>query len=130
MDPSSTKIYHVDDFDSRQHLEDYMSDNPDMVFAEDTLKFPIENLLTTFTEGHIKGDVVIDISVGSIIHHLYAACEFFKHIIVMKTNDSCIMELKRWVDERTGAFDWSHASKCHVDIKGISDQLEDKEGKV
>ncbi|XP_075183470.1 nicotinamide N-methyltransferase-like [Anomaloglossus baeobatrachus] len=53
-----------------------------------------------------------------MIHHLYAAYEFFKHIIILKMRDRCIMELKRWVDSRTGAFDWQHAAKLHVDIEG------------
>ncbi|XP_069598338.1 indolethylamine N-methyltransferase-like isoform X1 [Ranitomeya imitator] len=130
MDSSTYKRYHEDDFDSRQSLEDYVSDKPDMVFAEDTLIFPIENLTKTFTEGHVKGDILIDLTVGSMVHHLFAACEFFKHIIVLKMRDRCIMELKRWVDSRTGAFEWCHAAKLHVDRAGKSDQLEDKEGKV
>ncbi|XP_073507084.1 nicotinamide N-methyltransferase-like isoform X1 [Phyllobates terribilis] len=79
---------------------------------------------------HVKGDVLIDLSIGSMIHPLYAACEFFKHIIVLKANDRCIMELKRWVDERTGAFDWGHTAKLHVDIEEKSDQLEDKDEKM
>ncbi|KAM4015591.1 nicotinamide N-methyltransferase-like isoform 1-T1 [Anomaloglossus baeobatrachus] len=130
MDPGTYKLYHVDDFDSRKHLENYLSDNPDKVSEEDSLIFPIENLIKTFTEGHNKGDVLIDLSLGSIIHHLFAACDFFKHIIVLKMRDRCIMELKRWVDERTGAFYWGHATKLHVDIEENSDQLQDKEGKV
>ncbi|XP_073511403.1 indolethylamine N-methyltransferase-like [Phyllobates terribilis] len=40
------------------------------------------------------------------------------------------MELKRWVDERTGAFDWGHAAKLHAEMEESSDQLLDKEGKV
>ncbi|XP_075185126.1 nicotinamide N-methyltransferase-like [Anomaloglossus baeobatrachus] len=130
MDSDTYKLYHVDDFDSRQLLEDYMSDNPDMAFKEDSLIFPIANLTKTFSEGQVKGDIVIDLSHGSTVHHLYAACDFFKHIIVLKVSDQCIMELKRWVDERTGAFDWSHATKLHVDIGEARDQLQDKEGKV
>ncbi|KAM4015593.1 nicotinamide N-methyltransferase-like [Anomaloglossus baeobatrachus] len=130
MDPSTYKLYHVDDFDSRLHLENYMSDNPDRISEEDSLIFPIENLTKMFTEGHIKGDVLIDLSPGSIVHHLFAACDFFKHIIVLKMRDRCIMELKRWVDERTGAFDWSHATKFHVDIGKYRDLLQEKEGKV
>ncbi|CAJ0967710.1 unnamed protein product [Ranitomeya imitator] len=130
MDSSSYKHYGVHDIDSRESLEKYFSDKPDMVFAEDSLIFPIENLTKTFTEGHIKGDILIDLSSGPTVHHLFAACEFFKHIIVLKMSDRCIMEVKRWVDERTGAFDWSHAAKLHVDIAGKSDLLQDKEGKV
>ncbi|KAM4015577.1 indolethylamine N-methyltransferase-like [Anomaloglossus baeobatrachus] len=130
MDPSPYKLYHEDDFDSRQYLQSYFSDNPDRISEEDSLIFPIENLLKTFSEGRIKGDVLIDLSPGSMVHHLFAACEFFKHIIVLKMRDSCIMELKRWVDERTGAFDWSHATQFHANIEENRDLLQDKEGKV
>lgn len=130
MDSNTHKIYHVHGFDSRQLLEHYYSDKDEMAFEEDSLIFPIENLTKTFTEGHIKGDILIDLSVGSLVHYLYAACEFFKHIIVLKVSDGCIMELKRWLDTRTGAFDWGHATKLHVDIEGNSDQLQDKEEKV
>ncbi|XP_069802679.1 indolethylamine N-methyltransferase-like [Dendropsophus ebraccatus] len=130
MASSSHKRYHVHGFDSRQHLEDYMSDKPEMVFEEDILIFPIECLAKTFSQGHINGDVLIDLSVGSFVHHLYAACEFFKHIIVLKMRDRCILELKRWLNTRTGAFSWGHATKIHVEMEGKSDRLEDKEGKV
>ncbi|XP_069804329.1 nicotinamide N-methyltransferase-like [Dendropsophus ebraccatus] len=130
MASGSYKRYHVHGFDSRQYLEHYFSDKPDMVFEEDILKFPIENLAKTFTVGHINGDVLVDLSIGSMVHHLYAACEFFKHIIVLKVSDRCILELKRWLDTRTGAFNWGHATKIHVEMEGKSDQLEDKEGKV
>ncbi|KAG8539340.1 hypothetical protein GDO81_021046, partial [Engystomops pustulosus] len=80
--------------------------------------------------GHIKGDILIDLSISSMIHHLYAACEFFKHIIVLKVNDRCILELKRWVDTRTGAFHWGHVTKLHAEIDEKSYEFQDKEGKV
>ncbi|XP_056399888.1 indolethylamine N-methyltransferase-like isoform X1 [Hyla sarda] len=130
MDSSSHKIYHVHGYDSRQYLEDYFSDKPDMAFGDDTLIFPMENLTKTFAEGHMKGDVLIDLSAGPMVHHLYSACDFFRHIIVLKVTDRCILELKRWLDTRTGAFDWGHATKLHVEKENKSDQLQDKEEKV
>ncbi|XP_073441200.1 indolethylamine N-methyltransferase-like [Dendrobates tinctorius] len=130
MDSKDYKFYHEFGFDSRQHLEHYISDSEGMVFEEDFLKFPIENLRKTFIGGHIKGDILIDLSVGSMIHHLYAACDFFKNVIVLKINDRCIMELKRWVDSRTGAFSWGHATKLHADIEGESEKLQEKEEKI
>ncbi|XP_075696814.1 nicotinamide N-methyltransferase-like [Rhinoderma darwinii] len=130
MDSSPHKLYHVHGFDSRQYLEHYYSDKPDMAFGDDSLKFIIENLREVFTVGHINGDILIDLSPGSFIHHLYSACEFFKNIIVLKVNNRCIMELKRWVDERTGAFYWGHTSALHQEKEENSDQFEDKEGKV
>ncbi|XP_056397757.1 nicotinamide N-methyltransferase-like [Hyla sarda] len=130
MDSGSRKIYHEHGFDSRQFLEHYVSDKADKAHGEDSLKFPIENLTKIFTEGHIRGHVLIDFSLGSIIHHLYSACEFFKHIIVLKVSDRCILELKRWLDTRTGAFEWEHAAKLHVEIQGSSDQSHEKEEKL
>ncbi|XP_066463513.1 nicotinamide N-methyltransferase-like [Eleutherodactylus coqui] len=130
MDCSTNKLYHVDGFDSRQFLEIYLSDKPEMVFGEESLIFPIDNLTKTFAAGLIKGEILIDLSLGPMIHHLYAACEFFKHIIVLKASDRCIMELKRWLDTRTGAFNWGHATQLHVDIEGNRDQLQDKEEKM
>ncbi|XP_069804639.1 nicotinamide N-methyltransferase-like [Dendropsophus ebraccatus] len=128
MASSTHKLYHVHGFDSRQFLEHYLAENNEI--QDDSLKFPIENLTRVFTKGHINGNVLIDLSIGSMVHHLYSACEFFKHIIVLKVSDRCIMELKRWLDTRTGAFDWGHAIKLHGEIEEKSHQLEEKEGKV
>ncbi|XP_056397743.1 indolethylamine N-methyltransferase-like [Hyla sarda] len=130
MDSGSRKLYHKHGFDSRQFLELYFSDKPDMVFEEDFLIFPIENFVKAFRPGHIRGDVLLDLSLGSLVHHLYAPSEFFKHIIILKVRDRCILELKRWLNTRTGAFEWGHATKIHVDLEGKSIELQDKEGKV
>ncbi|KAM3921591.1 nicotinamide N-methyltransferase-like [Leptodactylus fuscus] len=130
MDPCTYKCYHTHDHDSRKFLEDYFSDNPEMAFKENSLIFPIQNLTRVFAAGHIKGDILLDLSIGSLVHHLYSACECFKDIIVLKDKDRCILELKRWVDKRTGAFHWGHAAKLHVDLEGKSHELEDKEVKV
>ncbi|CAJ0967702.1 unnamed protein product [Ranitomeya imitator] len=130
MDSRDYKFYRESGFDTRQFLEHYVSDSPGMVFVEDFLKFPIENLRKTFREGHIKGDILIDLSNGSLVHQLYAACDFFTHIIVLKFRDRCIMELKRWVDSRTGAFHWGHATQLHADDGEECDKLLEKEEKM
>ncbi|XP_073513293.1 indolethylamine N-methyltransferase-like [Phyllobates terribilis] len=130
MDPSTHKLYHVDGFDSRQSLETFFSDKEGMIFVEDFIIFPLENFTKTFTEGHVEADILIDLSIGSLIPHLYAACDFFKHIIVLKFRDRCIMEVKRWVDSRTGAFDWGHATNVHVEMKESSEKTQEREDKV
>ncbi|XP_056398630.1 nicotinamide N-methyltransferase-like [Hyla sarda] len=91
---------------------------------------PGGHLMLIGTLGHINGDVLLDLSAGPLVQQLYAACEFFQHIIVLKVSDRCIMELKRWLNTRTGAFDWGHATKLHGEIEGYSDQSQDKEGKL
>ncbi|XP_063797912.1 indolethylamine N-methyltransferase-like [Pseudophryne corroboree] len=127
MDSSAHKFYPVHGFDSREHLEAYFSNKPDMVFGDDSIKFPMECLHHAFSEGHIKGDILIDISPGSFIHHLYTASEYFKEILVLKCSEQCIMEVNKWINTRTGAFDWSHIMECTKFTEGNSDQCQDKD---
>ncbi|XP_063798048.1 nicotinamide N-methyltransferase-like [Pseudophryne corroboree] len=126
MDSSSHKFYPVHGFDSREHLETYFSNKPDMAFGDDTMKFPMECLHRVFSEGHIKGDLLIDISYGSFIHLLYTASGYFKQILVLKCSEQCIMELNKWINTHTGAFDWSHIMEYIKCLEGNSDQCQDK----
>ncbi|KAM4015574.1 indolethylamine N-methyltransferase-like [Anomaloglossus baeobatrachus] len=120
MDRGDHKLYHVHDFDSRSYLDTYMSDK-DMTFADDIIIFPLKKLHFAFNEGHITGDTIIDISCGSFIYHLYSATNYFKEMIILRASDSCIMEINKWVDTRTGAFDWSHTLEMLAGITGNSD---------
>ncbi|XP_068099293.1 nicotinamide N-methyltransferase-like [Hyperolius riggenbachi] len=130
MDRSSFKLYHKHDHDSRTLLETYFSGDPDMAFKEDTLKSPMEKLHNAFDKGHMTGKILIDISGGPLIHHLYSACEFFQEIILMRTNEQCIMEIMKWHDDRTGAFCWGHTTAHVTGLEGRSDQCEAKEMKL
>ncbi|XP_063797917.1 indolethylamine N-methyltransferase-like [Pseudophryne corroboree] len=126
MDSSAHKFYPVHGVDSRELLETYFSNKPDMTFGDDSIKFPMECLHRAFSEGYIKGDLLIDISFGSFIHHLYTASGYFKQIIVLKCSERCIMELNKWINTRTGAFDWSHVMEYIKCLEGNSDQCQDK----
>ncbi|XP_063798061.1 nicotinamide N-methyltransferase-like [Pseudophryne corroboree] len=127
MDSSTHKFYPVQGIDSREHLETYLSSKPDMAFGDDSIKFPMECFHRIFSEGHIKGDLLIDLSTGSFIHHLYTASGYFKQILVLKCSEQCIMELNKWINTHTGAFDWSHIMPYIKCLEGNSDQCQDKD---
>ncbi|XP_068099833.1 indolethylamine N-methyltransferase-like isoform X2 [Hyperolius riggenbachi] len=127
MDCGPKKFYHKHDFHTRDYIETYCSDKPDMVFTEDTLKFPMMNFHYVFSSGFVKGDVLIDLSIGSIIHHLYSACDVFKYLIILKHNEQCNMETSKWANTRTGAYDWKHASAHAAKLEGKSAQAQDKD---
>ncbi|KAM5163594.1 nicotinamide N-methyltransferase-like isoform 4-T4 [Mantella aurantiaca] len=101
-----------------------------MIFREDTLIFPMMNLHYQFSSDRVMGKLLIDISNGSFIHHLYSASNSFKKIVVLKTNEKCIMELSRWLHDRTGAYDWTHTSAAAAELEGNRDQLEEKESRL
>ncbi|KAM5163579.1 indolethylamine N-methyltransferase-like [Mantella aurantiaca] len=130
MDSKSYKLYHIHGMDSRDHSDLYYSDKEDMVFGDDSLKFPMMNLHYQFNSGRVTGKTLIDISVGSFIHHLYSASNSFQEIVVLKSIEKCIMELSRWLHDRTGAYDWTHTSAAAAELEGNRDQLEEKESRL
>ncbi|XP_018430248.1 PREDICTED: nicotinamide N-methyltransferase-like [Nanorana parkeri] len=127
MDSAQKKFYHIHGLDSRSFLDFYFSDKEDMVFGEDTLKFPMMNLHYVFSTGFIRGNLLIALSHGPFIHHLYSASNIFKDIILLMFSEKCSMELRRWLGDRTGAFDWTHTKTAVEELEGKSDQTQDKE---
>ncbi|KAM5163604.1 indolethylamine N-methyltransferase-like [Mantella aurantiaca] len=127
MDSKSHKFYHIHGIDSRDMSDLYFSGKENMAFRDDTLIFPMMNLHYQFNSGRVAGKTLIDISMGSFIHHLYSASNSFQEMIVLKTNEKCIMELSRWLHDRTGAYDWTHTSATAAELEGNRDQLQEKE---
>ncbi|XP_072282719.1 indolethylamine N-methyltransferase-like [Pyxicephalus adspersus] len=124
MDSPTHTFYHIHGIDSRDHLDLYLSNKEDMIFGDDSLKFPIMNFYYQFSSGKIKGNFLIDISFGGFIHHLYSASNYFKDMAILKFTDKCIMEITRWQHDRTGAYDWKHASTAAAEFEGMREQQE------
>ncbi|KAM5163576.1 nicotinamide N-methyltransferase-like [Mantella aurantiaca] len=127
MDSTTHKFYHIHGMDSRDLSDLYYSDKEDMVFGADTLIFPMMNLHYQFSSCRVVGNTLIDISMGSFIHHLYSASNSFQEMIVLKSNENSVMELSRWLHDRTGAYDWMHTSAAAADLEGNRAQLQEKE---
>ncbi|KAM5163569.1 nicotinamide N-methyltransferase-like isoform 2-T2 [Mantella aurantiaca] len=85
------------------------------------------NLHYQFSSDRVMGETLIDISFGSFIHHLYSASKSFQKIVVLKSSEKCIMELSRWLHDRTGAYDWMHTSTAAAELEGNRDQHQEKE---
>ncbi|KAM9299111.1 nicotinamide N-methyltransferase-like [Gastrophryne carolinensis] len=125
MDSSSRRYYHKDDFHSRNHIEAYCS--TDSIFTKEILTFPMEKLHEVFEKDRVQGDLCIDFSMSSFIHHLHSASDCFKEILLMRITDNCIFELNRWLHDRTGAFCWNHTSSFVAEKQGNSVSCECKE---
>nr|ACO51996.1 Nicotinamide N-methyltransferase [Aquarana catesbeiana] len=125
MERGSHKFYHVHGFHSRKFLDTYCSDKTEMPHT--CIRYPMEKFHNAFCSGDFKGDVLMDFSIGPVIHHLYSAQKYFRNIILLKPTEHCILEVKKWMNSRTGAFDWSHTSTFAAEMAGNSDQCEEKE---
>ncbi|KAM5127468.1 nicotinamide N-methyltransferase-like [Mantella aurantiaca] len=78
--------------------------------------------LRSFNKSRIAGNTLIDIGQGSFIHQLYSASKSFQEIVVLKSNEQCIMELTRWLHDLPGAYDWTHISATAAELEGDRDQ--------
>ncbi|XP_018430131.1 PREDICTED: nicotinamide N-methyltransferase-like [Nanorana parkeri] len=130
MDPVQHKLYHVHQFHSRNFLDTYCANKPGMIFEEEGIKLPMEKLHYYFRFANIEGGLMIDLSIGPVFFHLYSACEYFREIILLKFNDHCIIEVKRWLHGHTGAFDWKHTSSFVAEKEGNSSQSEEKDKRL
>ncbi|KAG9464236.1 hypothetical protein GDO78_020272 [Eleutherodactylus coqui] len=75
----------------------------------------------------VSGRTAIDFSVGPILYHLTAMCDFVEKITVLKVNDGSLKELEKWKNKDADACDWAHATEILQELKGNSEESEDKE---
>ncbi|CAN2391042.1 amine N-methyltransferase activity, partial [Pristimantis euphronides] len=83
-----------------------------------------------FSSGKVRGDALLDISVGAIIYQLFSASNNFKKMYVMEFKDANITHFKKWLQKEEGATDWSFVSEKFCHIEGIRDKLQEKEDQV
>ncbi|XP_056399359.1 nicotinamide N-methyltransferase-like [Hyla sarda] len=117
--------------DSRGFLQTYFSADGEAMFGDETINFHLKKIHNLLAAGNFKGKTAYDFSIGAIIHQLYTVADFYPEITILKLNETCIMELKKWLDTRTGAFNWAHAHDYVKGLQGTSHQAEiNKEEKL
>ncbi|KAJ1196398.1 hypothetical protein NDU88_000269 [Pleurodeles waltl] len=96
-------------FDARTMMMQFTAEGSD--FLKDTIDdlFPLLN--KTFSVGDIKGEVLIQMSIGIYFPYILPACEPFRDIYVGGSTDKCITELEKWRKNAPDAVDFSYAAK-------------------
>ncbi|KAM4642127.1 nicotinamide N-methyltransferase-like [Discoglossus pictus] len=115
MASGAHKFYHENLVDVNEVFDRYYSSKKGII--EEIMIYKMKVLHEEFSTGCIKGDTLIDLTAGPIIHHLFAACEFFKDITVLETNEQTMTVMQKWVNKETDALDWSHLSTYHCDLE-------------
>ncbi|MEE6484731.1 hypothetical protein FKM82_013998 [Ascaphus truei] len=129
MDSSLHKHYHDEEFDPRGFIDTYCYNGNNDMFEEVVL-YPITQLFKTFSSGRVRGETLLDVSVGPLAFHLLTVCDFFKEINVIEFTDANIREFEMWKNKEPGAADWSHTAKIVCELEGKSEEWEGKEDKA
>ncbi|XP_056397758.1 nicotinamide N-methyltransferase-like [Hyla sarda] len=122
METIKQKLEDVDALNNRTFLQTYFSTDNKTSFVDETLKFLIKSLHNILAAGNFKGQTAYDLSVGSIIHQLFALCEYYPEITILKLNEALITEVTKWMNSDTDAFNWGHACNFLKELVGTGDQ--------
>ncbi|MEE6519305.1 hypothetical protein FKM82_031010 [Ascaphus truei] len=129
MDSSLHKHYHDEEFDPRTFLNTYFYNGTNDMF-EEVVVFPITQLFKMFSSGRVRGETLLDVTIGPLAFHLLTACDYFKEINVIEFIDKNIREFEMWRNKEPGAADWSHAAKIVCELEGKSEEWPGKEDKA
>ncbi|MEE6484634.1 hypothetical protein FKM82_013951 [Ascaphus truei] len=120
------KDYHDEEFDAKNLMETYVgADKTDS--KEELLHYPLCELFKILSPGCVRGDTLIDLSIGTSISQLLIASDYFKEIIMLESSDVSIREIEKWLKKEPGAVDRSHAAMFVCELEGKSEGWEEKE---
>ncbi|XP_069829599.1 indolethylamine N-methyltransferase-like [Dendropsophus ebraccatus] len=129
MASSTLKHYHDEEFDSKLFNETFFS-HGGISIIEENMVYPAKILHDLFSSGEVKGEILLDISMGSIMYQLISASNYFKDIYVLEFTDANLKHFKKWLAKEEGATDWSFACQKVCEFEGIGDMSKEKEDQV
>ncbi|XP_063289567.1 nicotinamide N-methyltransferase-like [Pelobates fuscus] len=129
MEGMKHKDYHDEEFDHHLIIETYVGrDKTD--YREEFLDTTMQKIFQCLRSGIVKGETLIDLTVGAAFFHLLVMSDFFKEITILDSSDRTLKEMEKWLNKEPGAVDWSHAAEILCELKGVSKPLETEEEKV
>ncbi|KAG8447451.1 hypothetical protein GDO86_014802 [Hymenochirus boettgeri] len=128
MSNTEDKHYHDEEFDPCCLCETYAG--YDRLYNEDAMEEIMENVYKVLSSGCVKGDTIIDVSLGLYMFQLFIAADYFKNIILIESSDSCVDEIQKWINNEPGAVDKSHMAAFACALKGKSEGWQKQEEKA
>ncbi|XP_063291742.1 indolethylamine N-methyltransferase-like [Pelobates fuscus] len=138
MSSTAHKDYHDKAFPAKKLVEVYFCDDSFPLIKE-SLEFPMEEIhkdidsglgkkdelssgnivpRATLEIGVVKGETLIDFSVGATASHLIPVCNGFKDIYVVEVNERNINEFEKWRQNKQDAVNFSYGAKVHHKLEG------------
>ncbi|XP_040182030.1 indolethylamine N-methyltransferase-like isoform X2 [Rana temporaria] len=129
MSETIHKHYHDDDFDAKELVNTHFSHGK-ISIIEESMGFPTRIIHELASTGQLKGDKLLDISIGSLIYQLFSVSNIYKEIYVVQMNDDSFTHFKQWMDKDDKATDWSQCTKRVCHLEGNRQEWTEKEDQV
>ncbi|XP_078496060.1 nicotinamide N-methyltransferase-like [Lissotriton helveticus] len=119
------KELHEQHFDTTLVMDVYTGQESD--FIDDTISGMLPLFNKIFTSGGVKGELLINLCLGSYVEWAFPACEYFTEIIVGASTDSSTTEIEKWRKNESVELDWSHVAKALCEIQGKGEKWPEKQ---
>ncbi|XP_002935147.1 nicotinamide N-methyltransferase [Xenopus tropicalis] len=128
MSCTEQKHYHDEELDPCHLFDTYVGAKT--ISKKELLEDPLRFLYKLFSSGSVKGETLINISVGSNMSKNFVAADFFKNIILLESSDCCMKAIESWIRNEPGALEHSHAAEFVCSLKGQSTGWKKQEEKA
>eukprot|EP00079_Xenopus_tropicalis_P029660 XP_012825242.1 PREDICTED: nicotinamide N-methyltransferase-like [Xenopus tropicalis] len=129
MSGTEQKYYLDEDLDACLLFDTYFGADK-TIAKKELLEDPMSFLYKLFSSGFVKGETLINLSVGSDVSKTFVAADFFKNIILLESSDSSIKAIESWIQNKPGAAEQSHAAEFACSLKGQSTGYKKQEEKA
>uniref|UniRef100_A0A803JMA2 Indolethylamine N-methyltransferase-like n=1 Tax=Xenopus tropicalis TaxID=8364 RepID=A0A803JMA2_XENTR len=129
MSCADHKDYHDEELDPCCLFDTYVGADKS-ISKKELLEDPLRFLYKLFSSGSVKGETLINISIGASLFENFVAIDFFKDIIVLESSDCCMKALESWLRNEPGAVEQSHVVEFVCSLKGQSTEWKKQEEKT
>ncbi|XP_063798073.1 nicotinamide N-methyltransferase-like [Pseudophryne corroboree] len=119
------KLYHEHETNAEDFYKKYLSDEADQSTLKEFNLYPVERLHSL--SDIIRGNSVIDISLGPNISLLLAITNLFNDITVLRSDTSSLKAVEKWMKNHPAAVNFSHVSNKVSDLRDNSDGAQEIE---
>ncbi|XP_031746611.1 nicotinamide N-methyltransferase isoform X2 [Xenopus tropicalis] len=121
--------HYLDDLDACLLFDTYFGADK-TIAKKELLEDPMSFLYKLFSSGSVKGETLINLSVGSDMSKIFVAADFFKNIILLESSDCCMKAIESWIRNEPGAAEQSHAAEFVCSLIGQSAGYKEQEEKA
>ncbi|KAG9474100.1 phenylethanolamine N-methyltransferase [Eleutherodactylus coqui] len=118
-------------FNPRAYLQNnYVPPRADFTSDDSIMCWKLRRLHEACAKGEIKGRILVDIGSGPTIYQLLSAFEHFQETIMTDYLEVNRQELKMWLNNQPGAFDWSPYFEHVCKLEGKGEPWKDKQKRL
>ncbi|XP_053309557.1 phenylethanolamine N-methyltransferase isoform X2 [Spea bombifrons] len=118
-------------FNPRAYLQNnYVPPRADFSNKDSVVPWKLQCLADACAKGEIGGQTLVDIGSGPTVYQLLSAFELFKEVVLTDYLEVNRKELKKWLQDEPGSFDWSAYVNHVCSIEGKGESWQEKQTRL